>query len=207
MLIPNHPDDARLSALASQEADAVTDTALTSHVKGCAPCTSMLEELGALRAHLAELPDLVPHRPLRLLPDAPATPDRLGLWVRKVFGPVMAAGAALALVGMVGTVAPNLSSQAGSAPMEGAASAGDQTLGRSSLQPAAGGVESLSSDGGRLDNGGEAAEAPDPDSGDNEVSALRVDAERSPWPMVLFAGIAVLVAAAMLRWILVPRAG
>jgi hypothetical protein len=206
MLIPNHPDDARLSALASQEADAVADAALTSHVKECARCTTTLEELGALRAHLADLPDLVPHRPLRLLPDAPATPDRLGLWVRKVFGPVMAAGAALALVGMVGTVAPNVSSQ-GASPMEDAASSAERTVGRVSMQPAAGGPESMSSDGGSLNYGGEVAEAPDPDGSDNESSAFRVDAERSPWPMVLFAGIAVLVAAAMLRWILVPRAG
>ncbi len=32
-------------------------------------------------------------------------------------------------------------------------------------------------------------------------------AERSPWPMVLFAGIALMIGAALLRWILVPRAG
>ena len=32
-------------------------------------------------------------------------------------------------------------------------------------------------------------------------------AERSPWPMVLFAGIALIIAALVLRWILVPRAG
>jgi cobalamin biosynthesis Mg chelatase CobN len=30
---------------------------------------------------------------------------------------------------------------------------------------------------------------------------------RSPWPMVLFVGVAVMVGAAGLRWILVPRAG
>jgi hypothetical protein len=32
-------------------------------------------------------------------------------------------------------------------------------------------------------------------------------AERSPWPMVLFTGVALMVGAALLRWILVPRAG
>ena len=142
MLISNHPDDARLSALASQDADAVADAALTSHVEACDRCSTALEELGALRAHLAALPDVAPHRPLRLLPDAAAAPDRLGVWVRKVFGPVMAAGAALALVGMVGTVAPNLSSQAGSAP---AADSGVWTPRRSSAASvadcAAGGVE------------------------------------------------------------------
>ena len=32
-------------------------------------------------------------------------------------------------------------------------------------------------------------------------------AERSPWPMVLFAGVALMIGATLLRWILVPRAG
>jgi hypothetical protein len=208
MLTSNHPDDARLSALASEDADAVADGALTSHVEACERCSTTVDELGALRVHLAALPDVAPHRPLRLLPDAAAAPDRLGLWVRKVFGPVMAAGAALALVGMVGTVAPNLSSAAGSASEDAAAAASaERNVERSSLEPAQGGVENLYSDGVRTDSepGGEAA-APDPDAAAEEFSAL-TDAERSPWPMVLFAGIAVLVAGAMLRWILVPRAG
>jgi hypothetical protein len=32
-------------------------------------------------------------------------------------------------------------------------------------------------------------------------------AERSPWPMVLFTGVALMIGAALLRWIMVPRAG
>jgi hypothetical protein len=32
-------------------------------------------------------------------------------------------------------------------------------------------------------------------------------AERSPWPMVLFGGIALVIAGLLLRWIVVPRAG
>ncbi len=31
--------------------------------------------------------------------------------------------------------------------------------------------------------------------------------ERSPWPMVLFTGVALMIGALLLRWILVPRAG
>jgi hypothetical protein len=31
--------------------------------------------------------------------------------------------------------------------------------------------------------------------------------ERSIWPMLLFAGVAIMIAAALLRWILAPRAG
>jgi hypothetical protein len=36
---------------------------------------------------------------------------------------------------------------------------------------------------------------------------MTVTAERPIWPMLLFAGIAILVGASLLRWILVPRAG
>jgi hypothetical protein len=32
-------------------------------------------------------------------------------------------------------------------------------------------------------------------------------ADRPIWPMVLFTGVALMVAAVLLRWILVPRAG
>ena len=83
MLIPNHPDDERLSALASGDTDATADASLTGHVSSCIRCTDLVNELGALRASLADLPDLVPHRPLRLLPDVDAAPsgvDRVGGW-------------------------------------------------------------------------------------------------------------------------------
>ena len=68
MLIPNHPNDERLSALASGDPEAVADSALSEHVASCLRCTDTVAELGALRAALAEMPDLQPHRPLQLLP-------------------------------------------------------------------------------------------------------------------------------------------
>jgi hypothetical protein len=37
--------------------------------------------------------------------------------------------------------------------------------------------------------------------------ARGLPAERSPWPMVLFTGLALVIGALLLRWILVPRAG
>jgi hypothetical protein len=43
-----------------------------------------------------------------------------------------------------------------------------------------------------------------PDAG---VAPTALPAERSPWPMVLFSGVALLVVALLLRWIVVPRAG
>jgi hypothetical protein len=109
MLIPNHPDDERLSALASGDTDATADASLTGHVSSCIRCTDLVDELGALRASLAELPDRAPSRPLRLLPpveDDASRVDRLGGWARRFFGPVLTAGAALALVGLVGTTTP-----------------------------------------------------------------------------------------------------
>ena len=70
-----------------------------THVSSCVRCTGLVEELGALRASLAELPDLRPHRPLRLLPEVEPSArrvDRLGGWARRLFAPVLTAGAALA---------------------------------------------------------------------------------------------------------------
>ena len=68
MLNPNHPDDERLSALASRDDDAVADPELTAHVSTCDRCADLVAELALLRVSLAELPDLAPSRPLRLLP-------------------------------------------------------------------------------------------------------------------------------------------
>ena len=116
MLIPNHPDPERLSALASHDGDATADAALTSHVSSCARCTSLVSELGALRASLADLPDIAPARPLQLLPpvaDEPASAGAAG-WLRRLFAPMLTAGAAIAMVGLVGTTAPIFSGMASS---------------------------------------------------------------------------------------------
>ena len=45
------------------------------------------------------------------------------------------------------------------------------------------------------------------DVDDGATALAPAPAERSPWPMVLFTGVALMVAAALLRWILAPRAG
>lgn len=249
MLIPNHPDDERLSALASHDADAAADTKLTSHVSSCDRCAALVDELGALRAVLADLPDVAPSRPLRLIPpveDAPApAADRLGGWARRFFAPVLASGAALALVGAIGTAGPAFTGQAaapssadsaaGGAPAaefavpsatsepelgvlsaspteEATRNAADAAAAAGSTEPAPGGeaaaapsveapsVEEPAGDGSTL-----SAEDDDSASGaDQAVEQLAV--ERSPWPMILFAGVALMVGALLLRWILVPRA-
>ena len=229
MLIPNHPDDERLSALASRDDDAIADVVLTSHVSTCSRCTKLLDELGALRASLAELPDLAPHRPLQLLPpvaDAPAAGGAAG-WARRLFAPALTAGAAIAMVGLVGTASPLLQGAAsGQAPFTDTGAAGE-----AAGEPAAESLQQWlrSSDaaapaaaGGQTDSTGEDPEAsPNELAGRADESAApeedgtregiraedQLPAERSPWPMLLFTGIALMVAAALLRWILVPRAG
>ena len=212
MFNQHHPDDERLAALASRDDDATADAALGSHVASCARCTDLLDELGALRMSLADLPDLRPHRPLRLVPPVPDAPA--AGWVRRLFAPALTVGAALAMVGLVGTATPALDGMASGAQElfqnvgtnldagAPAAEAGD--AGRDAEAPAAseaitgaaGGEGSITSDESQAD-------------GTDRFETLDRDlpAERSPWPMVLFTGVALMIGAALLRWILVPRAG
>jgi len=208
MLTPNyHPDEETLAAVAAGDTDA---TSVAAHLDACASCSTLVADLRTLRASLAELPDLVPARPLRYLPDVPSS-DRPAGWARRVFGPIMAGGAALALVGMLGTAAPALSGlagQAASAPRGDSATDQVQVLASSEaeLAPGMGGV--TNGYGQERDN---ASQQPGPLDYEGETpadgrEALSLPAERSPWPMVLFTGIALMIAAALLRWILAPRA-
>ncbi len=225
MLISNHPDDERLSALASADTDATADATLTAHVSSCDRCTQLVSELGVLRVALGDLPDLPPSRPLQLLPpvEADRAVDRLGGWARRFFAPVVAAGAALALVGTVGTAAPVLDQMA-SGGAGGADSGAVQELlepaeSAASEEPTVGdaAAEALASDGGASASPVAAARSTPRARDESGVGADQdTDAEgapvsssegRSPWPMVLFVGVALMVGAAGLRWILVPRAG
>jgi hypothetical protein len=219
MLIPNHPHDERLSAMASGDPEALADSVLSEHLASCQRCTDTVAELGALRASLGELPDLPPHRPLRLLPPVTDVPtsrvDGVGTWARRFFAPVLTAGAALAMVGLVGTTAPllgGLAGQADSAPMVGADMAAPQASSDGDAgnevspyggQELTGGPDS----GTALDPGAEAQSEEDSERSALETQQATVSAERSIWPMVLFAGVAVMIAAALLRWIMAPRAG
>jgi hypothetical protein len=219
MLIPNHPDDERLSALASGDPEAVADAVLSEHIASCIRCTDTVAELGALRASLAELPDVRPHRPLQLLPpvaDTPARADRVGGWARRFFAPMLTAGAALALVGVVGTASPLLGGMAssGAAPSEAAtADSADRngvetTDGANVGAPEAAGAGAAASEEPeqmrplRSEDGS----APQAYSG-GDAGAFTPTDDRPLWPMLLFAGVALMIAAALLRWILVPRAG
>ena len=218
MLIPNHPHDERLSALASGDPEATADAALTEHVASCIRCTDTIADLQALRASLAELPDLRPHRPLQLLPpvpDVPARADRVGGWARRFFAPMLTAGAALALVGLVGTTVPILGSGSSGAQLDTGPAAMEQ--GRE--VPAASDQENTFGGAAAGDNGSQAPEPgeaqplqseegaePVANSG-GETAPLTATDDRPIWPMLIFAGVAIMIAAALLRWILAPRAG
>jgi anti-sigma factor RsiW len=196
MLNATHPDDERLSALASRDVDVAADASLTDHLAGCDRCASTVAELTALRSALADLPDLQPSRPLQLLPPAESEPatGAVGGWVQRLFRPLLTAGAALAVVGVVGTALP--------ASMESLfQNVGTTMSGGADAQEDHGQIETLAS--------GEAAPAAgeDTDLGGDDERAAVPPAERSPWPMILFTGVALMIGAALLRWILVPRAG
>jgi anti-sigma factor RsiW len=204
---PHHPDDERLSALAARDDDALADDALRAHTAHCDRCADLVAELGALRASLADLPDLLPARPLQLIPAVPdPTPpaaDRLGGWVRRLFAPMVTAGAALALVGLVGTASPATQPMFGGADAQVDMSEADGAGAES--------VDTLGADEWAAEEGEAPGEQRADDSdgaGRSEIASTQdLPAERSPWPMVLFTGVAVVIGALMLRWILAPRVG
>src|SRR6186997_1814134 len=142
MLIPNHPDEERLSALASHDTDATADRSLIDHVATCVRCTDLVAELGALRASLAELPDLAPSRSLQLVPTldrGSASPDTIGGWARRLFAPLIVAGSTLAFIGLVGTALPAFGGMAssGAMPLSGGAQSGPSEAAAEGGNPAA----------------------------------------------------------------------
>lgn len=210
MLIPNHPADERLSALASHDVDAVDDAGLTAHVAACPRCTATVDELSSLRLALSELSDLAPDRPLRLLPPADAAPDaadRLSGWVRRFFTPVLASGAAVALVGLIGTTGLVPGAQQAAVPeAEGAAELEAMESTDALFDNGGGDTAAAAPSAGMAgDSGAQVSRVAEDDDGRTGLSPLA--SQRSPWPMVLFAGVAIMVGALLLRWILVPRAG
>ena len=228
MLIPNHPHDERLAAYADADIDARADASLVAHISACLRCTGVLDELGALRSALAELPDIAPSRPLRLVPPVADSPAAAGAggWMRRVFAPVMTAGAALAIVGLVGTALPLSQGQAGGValfsdvtqelPARRTARRRQAKSSASSSQrvTAVPGAAAASDDQSGAPGDAEvspleAANGQDPTDGEGEPDRSRTVAseERPIWPMLLFAGVAILIGAPLLRWILVPRAG
>lgn len=226
-----HPDDERLAAYAGADSDALADSSLVAHVTACDRCRPLVDELSILRGALAELPDLAPSRPLRLIPPVPVPdlPDTSrGSWLRRLTAPAMAAGAGLALVGAVGFGASgavgDFLGKAASGPGVQEASASDRELGPISGadSPSAAPGDTTGSAGSESsprsmrsgEPGSPTPASPTPasptPSADDAGSVEQVTGNSSPeqpWLTLLIAGAGLFGISTALRFSLSPRAG
>jgi hypothetical protein len=216
-----HPDDELLAAYAGGDADALADGVLRAHLSTCDRCRPIVDELSLLHMALAELPDLAPSRPLRLIPPAPAAavPAPSGSWLRRLTAPAMAAGAALALVGAVGigasssvgllfsNVGENLQG-GGATDQEGVPAPGVFSPTLVPGDTASGGGAYRASAVPRTPQSMQPA-TPRPSAkavseGDNGTSGR---SSEQPWLTLLIAGAGLFGISGILRFSLVPRAG
>lgn len=193
-----HPDDERLSALAAGDADATDDRALRGHVEACARCSALVDDVLSLRVALAQLPDIAPPRPLRLLPAVPdrGTPAGLGGFARRLFAPALAAGVVLVVAGGIGTYIdhgiPLLTSA-------GAGAASFEAYGEGPAAPAAAPTEMATS----ADNAAGGRRVPS----DARRAASEPVSGGVPWLAILAAGVVLVLAALLGRFVIQPRAG
>ena len=218
---PTHPDDERLAALAGGDPEVTSDGALRAHVDSCDRCAETVRELGSLRAALAELPDLVPSRPLRLLPPVaePRASARDG-WLRRLAGPAMAAGFVLVVVGAVGSSGFRLGmASSGAAPSQALAAGEDSVTGEApEVVPGAASPSTRSAYG--LSSGGESQRSHDQEGNATPQPQAESPADRGgagglfaaadprlPWLVLLGLGVGLLLAGIYLRFAQQPRAG
>ncbi|MEX2136593.1 MAG: hypothetical protein WEB29_06500 [Chloroflexota bacterium] len=224
-----HPDDERLAAFAGGDSDALADSSLVAHLTACDRCRPLVDELSLLRGALAELPDLAPSRPLRLIPPVPSPAPAGGRrsWLRRLTAPAMAAGVGLVLVGAVGFGASgavgDLFGRAASAPGAQEASASDRQFGAfpsaaPSLAPGDTTGNAGSESSPRSMRSGEPASptsaspapASPPPSVDEAAPTEQVTGNSSPeqpWLTLLIAGVGLFGISTALRFSLSPRAG
>jgi hypothetical protein len=227
MTTPAHPDPERLAALAGADPDALSDRELIAHVAECAACDGQVRDLWVLRAALAELPDLVPSRPLRLLPPVPEPTQSAGwrIGLRRAFAPLAVAGMVLLLVGGVGATGALGPADAGSffqriqfsAPaMEAATGQPEETAADMGMAP----DEAASPEGSRGQTGAIATDSPRaadasaaPAESLAEMTAgqdtsrdgdLAMVEDRVGWILAAMAGIGLLALALVLRRSAVP---
>jgi hypothetical protein len=227
-----HPDDERLAAYAGGDPDALADGTLAAHLSACDRCRPLVDELSLLRGALAELPDLAPSRPLRLIPPVPAAPDR-GSWLRRLTAPAMAAGAGLILVGAIGVGATGaIGSFFGQAASQIFANVGDNLQGagapeveataseREGVPIAGADSPSLAPEDTTGNNGYQRSAPPrtvtssptsvPAASSDDGGKAQELNSESSPeqpWLTLLIAGAGLFAVSAALRVSISPRAG
>jgi hypothetical protein len=216
MTMPHpHPDDELLAAYAGGDADALADRALAAHLTACDRCRPLVDELSLLRGALAELPDLAPSRPLRLIPPVPAALAG-GSWLRRLTAPAMAAGAGLVLVGAIGVGATG-------AFFGQAASVGDSLSGAAASQregvPAGADSPSLAPEDTTGSAGYERSTpprsftsspptTPQASSDDGKTAELNYESSpEQPWLTLLIAGAGLFVISAALRVSISPGAG
>jgi hypothetical protein len=221
-----HPDPERLAALAGADPDALSDRELIAHLADCAACDGQVRDLRVLRTALAELPDLVPSRPLRLLPPV-AEPRPAAGWriaFRRAFAPLAVAGMVLLLVGGVGATGAlgpadadallqrlQFAAPAAPAAMEAASGQPEDTAADAGMAP----DELASPEGSRGQTGATATDTPraadasaapaesmaevigGSDTGRNGELAAAED--RAGWILAALAGIGLLALALILR--------
>lgn len=210
MTMPNasHPDAERLAAYADADADALRDRALADHLAGCDRCRAIVDDLTALPGLLASLPDIAPPRPLRLLPPVPEVVPSAGgpaAWLRRLTGPVFAAGTGLVLIGAIGVSgALDVFSGSASMPWPDANASGDLApLDESSQERASDTQHAIQSPGYEPPaSSAGAAGSHDGEAFDNQRAAAQM-----PWMVVLAGGFALILGAAVLRFTVQPRAG
>jgi hypothetical protein len=198
----SHPDDERLAALAGADRDARADRALAAHVTACDRCGPLVADLSSLQLALSSLPDVVPSRPLRLLPPMAEPAPRRGMlagWLRWVTTPAMAAGALLVLVGAMGSSGALRTF----APVLDATFASQRAAETwfSSAEVGAPGAQS-----GDSSLGGIAASAP-PSAAPTTDRNSENSSGGTPWLPLIAVGVALVSGAALLRYAVVPRAG
>ena len=231
MTTRDHPDPERLAALAGADPDALSDRELIAHLGDCAACDGQVRELRVLRSALAELPDLVPSRPLQLLPPV-AEPRPAAGWritFRRAFAPLAVAGMVLLLVGGVGATGALGPADAGAffqrlqfaapAAMEAATGQPEETAADAGMAP----DELASPEGSRAQIGAMATDTPRaadataapaesvPEvTGESDTSRdgeLAMVEDRAGWILAALAGIGLLALALILRRSAAPPTG
>jgi len=229
-----HPDDELLASLAADEPEAAGDAVLRAHVSGCERCGAIVSDLGALRTALAELPDVAPPRPLRLVPPvAESEPVRLP-WFRRLVAPAMAMGGVMVLVGAVGLAGGGLAggglaatpvSMGGAEGGQQADRAAERTIWDALFGGAAADAGASPRAAGE-DTSGEFGPEPPAASTSAEPAAASPSAAPTPvddgtatsgdggwpgWPALpvglLGAGLVLMAGGLALRYVIIPRAG
>jgi len=209
-----HPSEERLAAFAGADPDATSDRELAFHVPACPRCQEVVADLVALRAALAELPDLAPSKPLRLLPAVieprPTLAQRMAGIAHRTFAPLLAAGAGLVLVGAVGGIgslgAPSpASAPAGATPGADGGPAGMAEETAQTPDMAGELFSTASPQYDRLAPGGPAASRDD--HAVEELQRRPTESAPPPWAGLFVAGAALIGVALTLRFVVAPRAG